>query len=154
LPMLSERLERRLPLLTGGGRDRPLRLQTMRDAIDWSHQLLSPNEQVFFRRVAVFAGGFTLEAAEQLWSNDRANGSSAGTAGGPAPPSALALVAALVDASLLHAEPDGRGTTRYRMLETIRDFAAERLAASGEEARVRDRHADCFAEFAERHALV
>ena len=66
LPTLRERLERRLPLLTGGGRDRPLRLQTMRDAIAWSHDLLAPAEQVLFRRLAVFVGGCTLEAAEAI----------------------------------------------------------------------------------------
>src|SRR4051812_17111080 len=66
LPTLRERLERRLPLLTGGGRDRPLRLQTMRDAIAWSHDLLAPAEQVLFRRLAVFVDGCTLEAAEAL----------------------------------------------------------------------------------------
>ncbi|HEU0115174.1 MAG TPA: hypothetical protein VFQ80_10885, partial [Thermomicrobiales bacterium] len=59
LPMLLDRLDRRLPLLTAGGRDRPLRLQTMRDAIAWSHQLLAADEQILFRRLAVFAGGFT-----------------------------------------------------------------------------------------------
>src|SRR4051812_5037720 len=66
LPALRKRLERRLPLLTGGRRDRPLRLQTMRDAIAWSHDLLSPQEQVLFRRLAVFVDGCTLEAAEAM----------------------------------------------------------------------------------------
>jgi predicted ATPase len=66
LPMLWERLERRLPLLSSGGRDRPLRLQTMRDAIAWSYHLLTANEQVLFRRLAVFSGGFTLAAAEYV----------------------------------------------------------------------------------------
>src|SRR5215213_317572 len=66
LPTLRERLEQRLPLLTGGGHDRPLRLQTMRDAIAWSHDLLAPTEQVLFRRLAVFVDGCTLEAAEAL----------------------------------------------------------------------------------------
>ena len=66
LPTLRERLDRRLPLLTGGGRDRPLRLQTMRDAIAWSHDLLAPAEQVLFRRLAVFVDGCTLEAAEAI----------------------------------------------------------------------------------------
>ena len=66
LPTLRQRLERQLPLLTGGGRDRPLRLQTMRDAIAWSHDLLSPAEQVLFRRLAVFVDGCTLAAAEYV----------------------------------------------------------------------------------------
>src|SRR5262249_39946063 len=66
LPVLRERLEQRLPLLTGGWRDQPLRLQTMRAAIAWSYDLLAPEEQALFRHLSVFAGGFTLEAAEAV----------------------------------------------------------------------------------------
>ena len=146
LPTLRERLDRRLPLLTGGGRDRPLRLQTMRDAIAWSHDLLAPAEQVLFRRLAVFVDGCTLEAAEAL-----------GEAGGDAPllpSSVLDVIAALVEASLLRSETGADGTTRYRMLETIREFAEERLAASGEAEAVRKRHAFYFMTFAERYALA
>ena len=84
LPTLRERLERRLPLLTGGGRDRPLRLQTMRDAIAWSHDLLSPAEQVLFRRLAVFVDGCTLEAAEAVGGGGRRTGDDGATA--PVPP--------------------------------------------------------------------
>ena len=145
LPMLWERLDRRLPLLTGGGRDRPLRLQTMRDAIAWSYHLLSAHEQALFRRLAVFAGGCTLQAAEAVCGAGEERSD---------PLSTLDLIAALVDASLLLAETDRSGTTRYRMLETIRDFAQEQLAASGEEGVIGDRHAVFFAAFAERHDLA
>ena len=147
LPTLRERLERRLPLLTGGGRDRPLRLQTMRDAIAWSHDLLAPTEQVLFRRLAVFVDGCTLEAAEAI-------GGEGGDAHVVLPPSVLDLIAALVEASLLRSETGPDGTTRYRMLETIREFAEERLAASGEAEAVRKRHAVYFMAFAERYELA
>src|SRR5215207_421224 len=146
LPTLRERLERRLPLLTGGGRDRPLRLQTMRDAIAWSHDLLAPTEQVLFRRLAVFVDGCTLQAAEAI-----------GGEGGDAmclPPSVLDLIAALVEASLLRSESGPDGTARYRMLETIREFAEERLVASGEADAVRKQHAAYFMTFAERYELA
>jgi non-specific serine/threonine protein kinase len=136
LPMLWERLDRRLPLLTGGGRDRPPRLQTMRNAIAWSYQLLSVDEQTLFRRLAVFTGGCTLEAAEQVGGDESA--------------STLDLIAALVDASLLQSELDSTGTTRYRMLEIIRDFAQEQLTASGEEELIRARHAAYFVAVAEQ----
>ena len=158
LPTLRERLERRLPLLTGGGRDRPLRLQTMRDAIAWSHDLLSPEEQALFRRLAVFVDGCTLEAAE--YGRDggvggRSDGGTMPTASTPRsrPPSSTSI-AALVEASLLRSETGPDGTTRYRMLETIREFAEERLEASGEAEAVRKRHAAYFMAFAERYELA
>ena len=169
LPTLRERLERRLPLLTGGGRDRPLRLQTMRDAIAWSHDLLSPEEQALFRRLAVFVDGCTLEAAE--WgggreADDEAGGgrrsdrpqhrleASADTPTLRHPVPILDVIAALVEASLLRSETGPDGTTRYRMLETIREFAEERLVASGEAEAVRKRHAAYFMAFAERYELA
>ncbi len=152
LPMLWERLDRRLPLLTGGGRDRPPRLQTMRNAIAWSHHLLSPGEQVLFRRLAVFVGGFTLEAAESVGEPGRGVEES-GRRAHPSPDT-LDVTAALVDASLVQAEVGPDGGTRYRMLETIREFAAEQLAASGEADAVRARHAAHYLAFAERYELA
>ena len=147
LPALRERLERRLPLLTGGGRDRPLRLQTMRSAIAWSHDLLSPAEQRLFRRLAVFVDGCTLEAAEALGQT--------GEDAFPTPATAvLDLVAALVDASLLRPETAPHGTTRYSMLEMIREFADEQLQASGEAEVVRTRHAAYVVAFAAQHELA
>ncbi|MCA9876943.1 MAG: tetratricopeptide repeat protein, partial [Thermomicrobiales bacterium] len=146
LPALRERLERRLPLLTGGGRDRPLRLQTMRDAIAWSYDLLPAPEQAILRRMAVFVDGCTLEAAEAV----------AGAAGDadPAPVTVLDAVASLVEASLLRAESGPDGGVRYRMLETIREFAEDQLTASGEAEAVRQRHAAWFTAFAERYELA
>ncbi|MDQ2654655.1 MAG: protein kinase, partial [Chloroflexota bacterium] len=147
LPALRERLERRLPLLTGGSRDRPLRLQTMRSAIAWSHDLLSPAEQSLFRRLAVFVDGCTLEAAEAVGQT--------GEDAFPTPaPAVLDLVAALVDASLLRPETAPHGTTRYSMLEMIREFADEQLQASGEAETVRERHAAYVVAFAARHELA
>ncbi|MFN8678160.1 MAG: LuxR C-terminal-related transcriptional regulator [Thermomicrobiales bacterium] len=143
LPMLWERLDQRLPVLTGGGRDRPLRLQTMHDAISWSYHLLTPQEQVLFRRLAAVSGGCTLEAAEALMAGDAS-----------APTPTLDLVAALVDASLLQAESDAHGALRYRMRETIHDYAAEQLTASGEDASVRARHAAYYTHLAEHQDLA
>ena len=132
---LLARLDPRLPLLTGGGRDVPERQQTMRDTIAWSHDLLTPQEQVLFRRLAVFAGGFTLEAAETVVS-------------GPGEPGIDPLegVASLLDKSLLRQEARPGGEPRFTMLETVREFALEQLAVSGEDAAIRQRHASwCLA---------
>ena len=161
LPSLRERLERRLPLLTGGGRDRPRRLQTMRDAIAWSYDLLRPEEQVLFRRLAVFVDGFTLDAADFVASRGVEESGSreeevtpSSTPRLPDSSTSLDLVGALVDASLLQTESDSGGATRYRMLGTIRDFAGERLVASGEGEAVEGRHAAHFLAFAERYELA
>ena len=116
---LLERLERRLPLLTGGARDLPARQQTLRDAIAWSYDLLTPSEQVLFRRLGVFAGGWTLAAAEALMqAGDRFDFFTAFTA--------------LVDKSLIRQTEVVHGEPRFRMLETIREFAVEQLEASGD----------------------
>jgi predicted ATPase/DNA-binding XRE family transcriptional regulator len=135
---LLQRLEQRLPLLTGGARDLPERQRTMRDAIAWSHDLLSPEEQALFRRLAVFVGGSTLEAAEAV-------------AGRPTDPSGAVLdgVAALVDKGLLRQENGTDGEPRYRMLETVREYGVEQLMASGEEGAVREGHAAWCLAFAE-----
>jgi non-specific serine/threonine protein kinase len=134
-PALLARLERRLPLLTGGPRDVAARLRTMRDAIAWSYDLLDPAEQAHFRRLAVFVGGFTLEAAAAV--ADELD--------------VLDLVASLAANSLLWPDAGPDGEPRYGMLETVREYGLERLATSGEEAVVRDRHAAWCLALAERY---
>jgi len=135
--VLLARLERRLPLLTGGRRDAPERHRTMRDAIAWSYDLLDEPEQRVFRRLAVFMGGCTLAAAEDVAGSD-----------------GLDVVASLVDHSLLRREerPGDERERRLTMLETVREYGVEQLSASGEEADARGRHADVFLDLAEAAA--
>ena len=114
---ILERLERRLPLLTGGARDLPERQRTLRATIEWSHELLTPEEQRLFARLAVFSGGCTLEAAEQVADAE------------------LDTLQSLVDKSLVRSSGG-----RYWMLETIREYAAEQLEQSGEAEELRRRH--------------
>jgi predicted ATPase len=140
---LLSRLDRALPLLTGGPRDQPARLQTMRAAIAWSHDLLGDDERALFRRLAVFAGGFTLEAAEAV-----AGGQDERTS---LFPSVLDGVASLIDKSLVLQVGELQGREpRYRMLETIGEFGLEQLAASGEERAIRAAHADVVCDQALR----
>ena len=149
---LLARLERRLPLLTGGTRDAPIRQQTMWNAIAWSHDLLDSTERTLFRRLAVFAGGFTLEAAGAMSDEELCEGGGADAlnAHRPAPVSAnLEVIASLVARSLLRQE-ETAGEPRFRMLETVREYAAERLAESDEEETIRQRHAAWIAGAAER----
>jgi predicted ATPase/DNA-binding SARP family transcriptional activator len=124
---ILERLDKRLPLLTGGARDVPERQLTLRATIDWSYELLSTEEQCLFARLAVFAGGCTLGAAERVSSAE------------------LDTLASLVDKNLLLHHGD-----RYSMLETIREYAAEKLEASGEGDALRRRHTEHFLALAER----
>jgi DNA-binding NarL/FixJ family response regulator len=137
-PSLLARLEQRLPLLSGGARDMPSRQQTMRDAIAWSYELLTHDEQVLFRRLSVFTGGFTLEATESI------SGSSAGSL------LVLDSITVLVDHSLLAVDPG----SRYQLLETVREYARDQLEASGEAAEIQRQHATYYlglAEAAEPH---
>ena len=118
---LLARLEDRFRLLTGGSRTAPARHQTLRAAVDWSHALLTAPEQRLFARLAVFAGGWTLEAAEQVGAGD-----------GLAAEEVLELLTRLVDKSLVVVDEQPDGTARYRLLETLREYARERLMAGGQ----------------------
>jgi excisionase family DNA binding protein len=148
-PALQERLKHRLPLLTGGPRDQPARLRTMRDAIAWGYDLLTPAEQAIFRRLAVFAGGFTVEAAETVSREIRVESRETEARSLDSRPSTLDSIASLVDKSFLLAEHRVDGVARFAMLETIREFGLERLAASGEETGARRAHAVYFLALAE-----
>jgi len=123
---IHERLERALPLLTGGARDVPERQRTLRGAIAWSYDLLSPGEQDRFRQLGVFAGGFTLDAAEQVAGAD------------------LDVLQSLVEKSLIRF-----GVERYSLLETIREFAVEQLRETGEWEETRRRHFDFYLALAQ-----
>jgi predicted ATPase/DNA-binding CsgD family transcriptional regulator/DNA-binding XRE family transcriptional regulator len=135
---LLTRLERRLPLLTGGAHDLPTRQRTLRNTIAWSHDLLTGEERTLFRRLATFAGGCTLASIEAI-----------GNADGRLGPYIFDDVASLLDKNLLRRDESGDDEPRFTMLETIREFAAEQLAASGEEADLRRRHALYYLTLAE-----
>jgi predicted ATPase len=136
---MLERLHRRLGVLVGGARDAPARHKTLRRTLEWSHELLSEQERRLFGRLAVFVGGCSLQAAQA-------------TCGTPEDSEGKLLegLEALVDKSLLRGEEGAGGESRFSMLETIREYAAERLAASGEEGQVRARHASFFAALGAR----
>jgi predicted ATPase/DNA-binding CsgD family transcriptional regulator len=121
------RLDDRFRLLTSGDRTAPARQRTLRAAIDWSHDLLADREQVMLRRLSVFAG-WSLEMAEQVCSSDDLPAADV-----------LDLLAALADKSLVVVEGGASGQTRYRMLDTIREYAAARLAAAEEAATLQHR---------------
>jgi predicted ATPase/DNA-binding CsgD family transcriptional regulator len=156
---LLARLERRLPLLTGGGQDQPIRLQTMRNTIVWSYDLLTQEEQHLFRRLAVFVGGFSLDAAEWV-AGSQGEAEVSGAQGvkvtrrttprDPDTSTVLDGIASLVDKSLLRQEEQPDGEPRYRMLETVREFALERLATSGEGEATRHRFVEFLLELTER----
>jgi predicted ATPase/class 3 adenylate cyclase len=135
---LLRHLERRLKLLTGGARDAPGRQQTLRATIDWSYALLDEAEQRLFGRQSVFAGGCDLEAAEAVCDFDQALGMVV-----------LDGITALVDKSLIRVRQDPRGEARYSMLESIHEYAREKLEESGQAQAVRHRHAEYFIALAE-----
>ena len=113
------KLGNRLSFLTGGGRDLPARQQTLRNTLDWSHSLLSSQEKTLFARLGIFAGGFSMEAAESICNQDGALDVMSG-------------VEILLNNSLLHQEETASGLNRFRMLETVREYALERLEKQAE----------------------
>ncbi|MER7207386.1 MULTISPECIES: ATP-binding protein [Streptosporangium] len=141
---IHARLRDRFRLLSEGDRTAPARHQTLRATVDWSYQQLKEPERILLRRLAVFTGGWTLEMAEKvcdgdgLWAED-----------------VLSVLCGLVDKSLVLADAEVAGETRYRMLETIRQYAAEQLEIAGEEHELRRRHRDHMAVIAGRvHQLI
>jgi predicted ATPase/DNA-binding CsgD family transcriptional regulator len=138
---IAARLGDRFQLLTTRATTTPPRQRTLRAAIDWSHDLLTPAEQVLLRRLSVFAG-WSLEMAEEVCADERLPAAAV-----------LDLLEALADKSLVEVEPGTSGETRYRMLETIREYAGERLAAAGETAAVRARMRDYTLDYTE-HAMA
>ena len=135
---ISERLSDSLGLLTGGGRTLTLRQRTLRGSLDWSYALLDEAEGKLFGRLAVFAGGWSLEATETVCSGE-----------GIAQDEVLDLLTELVDKSLVMVGSTANNVTRYRMLEPIRQYAKEKLEESGEADEVRIRHAAFFLALAE-----
>ena len=135
---LLARLERSLEVLRGGPRDLPARQQTLRSTIDWSYNLLAEHARVLFRRLSVFVGGWTLEAAE-----------AACNATGDLDVDVLDEMESLIDNSLLKWREEAGGEMRFGMLETIREYARERLSESGEEDSLRERHAGYYLTLAE-----
>ncbi|MCC6568243.1 MAG: hypothetical protein IT315_03295, partial [Anaerolineales bacterium] len=133
---IAERLDDRFRLLTGGSRAALPRQQTLRALIDWSYQLLSEDERLLFRRLAVFVGGWTLDAAESVCGEERSGFD------------ILDLMTRLVDKSLINVEHSA-GESRYRRLETIRQYAREALLNSEETAAFRNRHLEYFLTYAE-----
>lgn len=135
---IANRLDHRLRLLAGGARDLPTRHQTLRESIGWSYGLLSREHQRLFRRLAVFAGGWTMAAAEKICA-----------AFPDADVDVLESTAALIDNSLIQKEPGPDGQTRFVMLQTVREFAAECLAGAGEDESATRAHARIYTEYAE-----
>src|SRR6266508_3832761 len=134
---IAARLDNRFSLLTGSSRTALPRHRTLRATIDWSYDLLSEPERALFRRLSVFAGGFSLEAAEAVCGDEEDEWDAV-----------LELLSHLVDKSLVTVEEHGEHV-RYRLLETIRQYAREKLRGSDELARIWDRHLDFFLQFVE-----
>jgi len=139
------RLERRLPLLTHGAQDLPARQRTLRDAIAWSYELLTPAEQALFRRLAIFVGGCTLEAAEATATAEVGDRRWTLTAD-----DVLDGVESLIAKSLVRRVPGPGGASRITMLETIREYGLELLAENGELHTMRRWHSTYFLDLAER----
>jgi predicted ATPase len=133
LPAILSRLDDRLKLLTGGGRDLPARQQTLRNTLEWSYSLLNRDEQTLYARLGVFAGGFGLESAEAVCNPDGSL-------------NILEGLTSLVNNSLLRQEEIATGEPRFGMLETVRAYALERLTQRGESETLRQQHARYFSD--------
>ncbi|MCB9131144.1 MAG: helix-turn-helix domain-containing protein [Anaerolineales bacterium] len=138
---LLQRLHGPWLLSTDGLRDVSARQKTLRGAIGWSYDLLSPDEQTLFRRLSVFAGGFTLQTAEMVCGEENDEKNQTATV--------LDGIALLMERNLVQRETGVYGETRYAILETVREFGLERLAGSGEEDALRARHASSFLQLVE-----
>ena len=137
---IADRLRDRFQLLDSGDRTAPPRQQTLRATVDWSYELLDGPEQMLLRRLAVFSG-WNLDMAEQVCSDDAI----------PAD-AILDLLISLIDKSLVVLDGEAAGDARYRLLDTIREYALERLVAAGEESRLFVRHRDCVLALVEKTA--
>ena len=137
---MLQRMERRLPLLTGGARELPARQRTLRDAIAWSYDLLEPGEQTLFRRLAVFRG-CALETAERVCAGEPSTPGATSVALAPLEMGVLDGLDSLVEKSLLRQEETPDSEPWYRMLETVREYALERLEESREAGAAHRRHA-------------
>ncbi len=137
---IADRLRDRFQLLNSGDRTAPLRQQTLRATVDWSYELLDEQEQMLLRRLAVFSG-WNLDMAEQVCSDEAI----------PAD-AVLGLLISLIDKSLVVLDGEAAGDARYRLLDTIREYAAERLAAADEQSGLSLRHRDCILSLVEETA--
>ena len=137
---LATRLEHRLPLLTAGARDLPERHRTLEETIRWSHDILEPGDRRLFARLSVFAGGWTLDAAEGICDGDEVD--------------VLDGLSTLVDNSLVGRRELDDGSLRFHMLETIREFAWARLGQADEIEQLRERHARHYESLAERVSVA
>ena len=137
--VLLDRLGNRLKILTGGARNLPERQRTLRNAIEWSYELLDEGEKLLFGRLGVFSGGATLEAMEAVCDT-----------GGDLPTDAFDGASSLLDKSLLRQEEGTEGEPRFAMLETIHDYALEKLQESGDAEGIKRAHAEYFRSLAEQ----
>jgi predicted ATPase/DNA-binding CsgD family transcriptional regulator len=136
---IAQKLDDRFHLLTGGSRTAPPRQQTLAAALDWSYALLSPSEQKVLQRLSVFASGAILDAAESICAGKGVEVSEV-----------LDLLSSLVNKSLVMVDKPGAGETRYGLLETIRQYASQKLEQSGGLAESKDRYLDYFTQWAEK----
>jgi predicted ATPase/DNA-binding CsgD family transcriptional regulator len=153
IDQIAARLDDRFRLLTGGSRRAMPRHQTLHALIDWSYELLTEAEQILFRRLSVFVGGWTLQACEAVCADERLVGSSSAqdSSASVSLAEVLDLLGGLVNKSLITVEREGDVVRGYRMLETMRQYAQEKLVSAGEAERLRDHHLEYFMGLAEQH---